>query len=114
MADVDVFRRELVAFLEHELPEKLGEFPPVTAEFWGGRKPDGAHPQSARYCELMAARGFTAPTWPKEYGGGGLDKAEAKVLQEELKRRRLPPPLVGFGLAMIGPTLLQFGTEEQK
>jgi acyl-CoA dehydrogenase len=62
----------------------------------------------------MAERGLTAPTWPKEYGGGGLDKAEAKVLQEELRRLRLPTPLVGFGLAMIGPTLLQFGTEEQK
>jgi alkylation response protein AidB-like acyl-CoA dehydrogenase len=114
MTDVESFRRELVEFLERELPEKLGEMPPPTAEFWGGRKPQGYHPQSKRFCELMADRGLTAPTWPKEYGGGGLTAHHAKVLHEELKKRRLPPPLVGFGLSMIGPTLLQFGNEEQK
>ena len=113
MTDVESFRRELKEFLEG-LPKQLGELPPPTAEFWGGRKPELAHPNSKRYCELMAARGLTAPTWPKEYGGGGLDKQQARVLIEELRRANLPVPLVGFGLSMIGPTLLQFGTEEQK
>ena len=78
MTDVESFRRDLRAFLEHELPEKLGELPPNTAEYWGGRKPELPHPNSARYCELMAERGLTAPTWPKEYGGGGLDPAQAQ------------------------------------
>ena len=114
MTDVESFRRDLRAFLERDLPEKLGELPPNTAEYWGGEKPNLPHPNSARYCELMAERGLTAPMWPKEYGGGGLDAQRAKVLQEELKRLRLPPPLVGFGLVMIGPTLLQYGSDEQK
>jgi alkylation response protein AidB-like acyl-CoA dehydrogenase len=114
MTDVESFRRDLRAFLERELPEKLGELPPITAEYWGGQKPDLPHANSARYCELMAERGLTAPLWPKEYGGGGLDKQQAKVLQEELKRLSLPPPLVGFGLVMIGPTLLQYGNDDQK
>lgn len=114
MTDVESFRRDLRAFLECELPEKLGELPPITAEYWGGQKPDLPHKNSARYCELMAERGLTAPLWPKEYGGGGLDKHQAKVLQEELKRLSLPPPLVGFGLVMIGPTLLQYGSDDQK
>jgi len=114
MTDVESFRRDLRAFLERELPEKLGELPPITAEYWGGQKPDLPHKNSARYCELMAERGLTAPLWPKEYGGGGLDKHQAKVLQEELKRLSLPPPLVGFGLVMIGPTLLQYGSDDQK
>src|SRR5262249_56164112 len=61
-----------------------------------------------------AARGRTAPTWPRELGGGGLDAEEAKAVAEELRRLRLPPPLTGFGLSMIGPTLLRFGTDEQK
>src|SRR5262249_13456446 len=61
-----------------------------------------------------AARGRTAPTWPRELGGGGLDAEEAKAVAEELRRLRLPPPLTGFGLSMIGPTLLRFGSEEQK
>ena len=92
MSDVESFRRDLTDFLERELPEKLGgALPPPTTEFWGGRKPDVHHPSSVRYCELMAERGFTAPTWPKEYGGGGLSKQEAKVLQDELRRLRCRP-----------------------
>jgi alkylation response protein AidB-like acyl-CoA dehydrogenase len=62
----------------------------------------------------MAERGWTAPTWPREYGGGGLSKDEAKVLAEEMTKQKLRPPLIGFGLEMIGPLLLQVGSEEQK
>jgi acyl-CoA dehydrogenase len=114
MTDVERFRAELTEFLERELPQKLGELPPPTADYWGGRKPELPHPQSGRYCQLMAERGLTAPSWPKEYGGGGLDKELAKLVQGELRRLRLPLPLIGFGMSMLGPTLLQFGTEEQK
>jgi alkylation response protein AidB-like acyl-CoA dehydrogenase len=62
----------------------------------------------------MVSRGFTAPTWPKEYGGGGLSNAEARVLQDELARLKVAPALMSMGLTMIGPTLLVHGTEEQK
>jgi len=62
----------------------------------------------------MAERGWTAPTWPKEYGGGGLSKAEAKILTEEMAKLRCKPPLIGFGLTMIGPLLLEHGSEAQK
>jgi alkylation response protein AidB-like acyl-CoA dehydrogenase len=62
----------------------------------------------------MGERGFTAPTWPREYGGGGLEKQETKILAEEMWRLGLPPALVGFGLTMIGPVLLRYGTEAQK
>jgi len=81
---------------------------------WGGRKAKYPDPDMKRWLEVMAARGWTAPEWPKQYGGGGLSKAEAKVLREEMVALKLPEPLSGFGLTMIGPTLLQFGTEEQK
>jgi acyl-CoA dehydrogenase len=60
------------------------------------------------------ARGFTAPTWPVAYGGAGLSSEQARILREESDRLGMPPPLVGMGLAMLGPTLLQFGNEEQK
>jgi acyl-CoA dehydrogenase len=62
----------------------------------------------------MAERGFTAPTWPREYGGAGLSATEAKLIEREMQALRLPPPLLGFGLEMIGPTLLRYGTDEQK
>jgi alkylation response protein AidB-like acyl-CoA dehydrogenase len=81
---------------------------------WGGRRPTFDPPEMKTWMERMVARGWTAPTWPVEYGGGGLSKEQAKVLAEELTAAKLPPPLMGFGLEMIGPTLLQFGNEEQK
>jgi len=81
---------------------------------WGGRRPEFAHPDQKTWLERMGARGWTAPTWPAEYGGGGLSGAEAKVLAEEMRALKMPPALIGFGLTMIGPTLLQFGTEDQK
>jgi alkylation response protein AidB-like acyl-CoA dehydrogenase len=68
----------------------------------------------SRYLKAMVERGYTAPTWPREYGGGGLSPDEAKVLQDEMARLRLAPPLMGMGLWMIGPTLLVHGNEAQK
>jgi alkylation response protein AidB-like acyl-CoA dehydrogenase len=114
MTQAETFRAELAELLDSELPRQLGELPPATVEYLGGRRPELPHPNSRRYCALMAERGLTAPTWPNEYGGGGLDRERAKIVIAELRRRRLPAPLSGFGLTMIGPTLLQFGTEEQK
>src|SRR5215510_12032342 len=114
MTEPETFRAELTEFLDRELPRQLADPPPLTAEYRGGRRPELPHPNSKRYCELMAERGLTAPTWPTEYGGGELDKERAKIVVAELRRRRLPAPLSGFGLTMIGPTLLQFGTDEQK
>src|SRR5207244_11053867 len=64
--------------------------------------------------DVVAARGWTAPTWPREYGGGGLSPAEARALAEEMAKLRLRPPLTGFGLSMIGPLLLHEGSEELK
>lgn len=64
--------------------------------------------------DAMASRGWTAPMWPKEYGGGGLTFEENQVLQQEMASLKALPPSVGMGLAMIGPTLLEFGTDEQK
>jgi alkylation response protein AidB-like acyl-CoA dehydrogenase len=81
---------------------------------WGGRKAEYPNPEAKHWLDLMAERGLTAPTWPREYGGGGLTKAEAKVLSDEMTRLRIKPPLIGFGLTMIGPLLLEHGSEEQK
>ena len=62
----------------------------------------------------MAERGWTVPTWPKEYGGAGLSKAEYMVLGEEIRRIGARAPLTGRGINYIGPTILEFGTEHQK
>ena len=62
----------------------------------------------------MAERGWTVPDWPKDYGGGGLSAAETAVLKEEMARIGARTPLASFGISMLGPALLMFGTEEQK
>jgi alkylation response protein AidB-like acyl-CoA dehydrogenase len=81
---------------------------------WGGSKQTYPNPDARIWLERMAERGWTAPTWPREYGGGGLSKAEAKVLAQEMRDLRAKPPLIGFGLTMIGPLILEHGDESQK
>ncbi|HKU44592.1 MAG TPA: acyl-CoA dehydrogenase family protein, partial [Polyangiales bacterium] len=112
--DLEAFRKEIGAWLEANAPTELRGLNDPKYAYWGGRKPELPHPKAKVWCEIAAERGLTAPTWPKEYGGGGLDAAQARVFNQELARLGLPAPLTGFGLTMIGPTLLQFGTEEQK
>ncbi|MGA0840071.1 MAG: acyl-CoA dehydrogenase family protein, partial [Pseudomonadales bacterium] len=64
--------------------------------------------------ERAVTRGWVAPGWPKAFGGGGLSRDEVRALQQEMAALRVLPPAVGMGLAMIGPTIMEFGTEEQK
>jgi alkylation response protein AidB-like acyl-CoA dehydrogenase len=114
MPDLDAFRDDTRRWLEEHAPPSM-RTPPATPDevCWGGKK--GTYPDDVRrWLAVMAERGWTAPTWPREYGGGGLSKAEAKVLGEEMAKQKLRPPLIGFGLEMIGPLLLQVGSEEQK
>ncbi len=116
MADLESFRAETHDWLDANAPREVRGIR-VTADSggnWGGRHAVFDPPEMKTWLEIAAARGWTAPTWPREYGGGGLDPDAAKVLSQEMTKLRLPPPLTGFGLTMIGPTLLRFGTDEQK
>ncbi|MCB9753861.1 MAG: acyl-CoA dehydrogenase family protein [Myxococcales bacterium] len=116
MTDLETFRLQTRAWLEDHAPASLRDAAESRGPggFWGGRRAKDAPADERRWLEVMAERGWTAPTWPKAYGGGGLSAAEARVVDEERRRLQMPPPLVGFGLKMIGPTLLRFGTEAQK
>ncbi len=115
MSDLDAFRSEIRSWIEENAPKSLhGRGANQLEGVWGGKKWVFDEPDKKVWLDRCAERGFTAPTWPKEYGGGGLSPAEAKVLGQEMGRLRIPPPLIGFGLTMIGPTLLRFGNEEQK
>jgi alkylation response protein AidB-like acyl-CoA dehydrogenase len=114
MADLDSFREETRAWLVANAPASMrGPLANPDDLCWGGRK--ARYPDDVkRWLDVMAERGWTAPAWPREYGGGGLTKQETKVLAEEMGKLRLRPPLAGFGLSMIGPLLLQEGSEELK
>jgi len=115
MAELEAFRAETRAWLEANCPVEMRE--PVKDESdmcWGGRNPVFKNDAQRRWMEVMAERGWTVPDWPKEYGGGGLSAAEAKVLRQEMARIGARNPLYSFGISMLGPALLKYGTEEQK
>jgi len=115
MSEREEFRAEVRDWLEKNAPKSIVGMPYDELNGnWGGRNAVFDPPEMKTWLDVMAERGFTAPTWPQEYGGGGLSGELAKVLAEELARLKLPPALTGFGLSMIGPTLLRFGNEEQK
>lgn len=112
---LDEFRRETRAWLEENCPPQMRE--PVLDESdvcWGGRRPKFKNEAQRRWLERMAQRGWTVPEWPRDYGGGGLSKDEARVLREEMVRLKCRPPLVSFGISMLGPALLKYGSEAQK
>ena len=71
-------------------------------------------PDVTLWLDRMIEKGWTAPTWPKEFGGAGLSTEEYVVLIEEMRRIDARPALGGMGTSMIGPTLLEYGTDEQK
>ncbi|PKP91058.1 MAG: acyl-CoA dehydrogenase [Alphaproteobacteria bacterium HGW-Alphaproteobacteria-16] len=114
--DLDNFRTETRAWLEANVPASMRE--PIRGEGdanWGGRKADySKNPDQKLYMDRMAERGWTVPDWPKAYGGGGLSAAQAKILREEMARLKCRNPLNSFGISMLGPALLKYGTEEQK
>lgn len=115
MSDLENFRAETRAWLEANCPPEMRE--PARDEddiYWGGRRATFKNDAQKAWFEACVAKGYTVPAWPKEYGGAGLSPAEAKVLREEMSRINARPPLSSFGIWMLGPALLQFGTEGQK
>ena len=114
MTDLESFRAETRAWLEANCPPEVRGSGGDDAAIWGGRNPKFKTPAHKLWMERMGARGWTAPEWPADYGGGGLSREQAKVLASELRRIKAQPALNSFGVWMLGPALLQFGTEEQK
>ncbi|MDB5431086.1 MAG: acyl-CoA dehydrogenase domain protein [Caulobacter sp.] len=113
-SDLETFRAETRAWLEANYPPSLHAPMEEDEAPWGGRKFNPTNTDAKVWLDRMAAKGWTAPTWPTQYGGGGLKPAEARVLQQEMNRLKLRPPLMSFGIWMLGPVLLEYATEEQK
>ncbi len=112
--DLEIFRRETRAWLEKNCPPVMRTFPGPDEEVGGGRNPEFFHPDAKIWLERMGEKGWTAPMWPKEYGGGGLTKQEAHILSQEMKSLKCRLPLHSFGIWMLGPALLEFANEAQK
>jgi alkylation response protein AidB-like acyl-CoA dehydrogenase len=108
------FRVEVRAWLVENCPATMRTPMNEDDEVWGGRRPVFDHPDQKVWLDRMAARGWTAPTWPSEYGGGGLSPEQALVLTDEMHSLGCRRPLKSFGVWMLGPVLLEFASEEQK
>jgi len=111
-SDLKAFRAEARAWLEDNFPPSLKGQPNIMMAMMEGLQADG---DLAAWKSRMGAKGWGTPTWPAEYGGGGLTPQQARVLQEEMARLEAFNPLMaGMGISMVGPTILDYGTEEQK
>ena len=109
-SELEAFRLEAREWLEDNCPKSMRSSGSYTS---GGRKAVYHNPDTKVWLDRMASRGWTAPTWPREYGGGGLSKDVEQVLAAEMARINAAAPLSGHGLTMIGPAVLEFGTDEQ-
>ena len=115
MSDLEKFRSETRAWLQANCPPEMRK--PMTSDedtFWGGRNTKFSSEPQRVWFERMRDKGWTVPDWPREYGGGGLDAGEHKVLREEMAAIGARSPLSSFGIWMLGPALLKYGTEAQK
>jgi len=110
VSEATEFRAEVAAWLAENCPP--GARGP--GQIATGSTKVTLEPDVALWLERMAERGWTAPTWPTEYGGGGLTPGQARILYDEMGAINARSPLMGMGTSMIGPTLLEYGTEDQK
>ncbi|KQW70744.1 acyl-CoA dehydrogenase [Phenylobacterium sp. Root77] len=110
--DLEAFRAEAKEWLEANFPKSLGK--DVAAQTAAMMSPEAPTGDQAVWKERMGAKGWGTPTWPKAYGGGGLSGPEARVLAQEMAKIGAVNPIGGMGVGMFGPTLLEYGTEEQK
>jgi len=116
VTEAKAFRREARAWIREHAPRSLwgtsgsGPF----EGYWGGTKCEESDPDVLRWRDLGIEKGWTAPSWPVEYGGAGLSLAEERIIHEELKAIGVPRPVAGQGIAMFGPVLLEHGSDAQK
>ena len=110
-ADEEAFRTEVQQFLAANFPAELKGKANALAGVDG---PTDETPAQTKWREAVGGRGWGTPTWPKEYGGGGLTKAQAKIVEQEFAKVGAYNPIGGMGVMMFGPTLLEYGSEAQK
>ncbi len=117
--DQAAFRSRVRRLIEEELPPRYRELArsgrPETAFLWEEDRAssDAAKREaSAGWAESVRSRGWFAPAWPAEYGGGGLGLLEQFILKQEMAAADAPPPGSNVGIDMLGPVLMIHGTEE--
>ena len=111
---LEEFRAQLRAWLEQNCPAEMRDATISNVTCWGGRNWCFDSSAQKLWMERCIDKGYTVPTWPVEYGGAGFNRDQEKIFLDELKRIDARLPLESMGIWMLGPALLQFGTDEQK
>ncbi len=111
MSELEEFRAETRAWLEANCPPGARGPGPVSN---GSTKIKITDADTLVWLERMVEKGWTVPNWPVEYGGGGLNNDQYLIVLQEMAAINARPALSSFGTSMIGPTLLEFGTDDQK
>jgi alkylation response protein AidB-like acyl-CoA dehydrogenase len=108
---LDAFRGEVRAWIKENFPESLKT---KLEEYFQSmpRYPDG--PDWKLWKERVASKGWGTPGWPKAYGGGGLPTVQARIVAQEFFNMGAFNPMTGMGTTLLGPTMLEHGSEEQK
>ncbi|MEH6676418.1 acyl-CoA dehydrogenase family protein [Phenylobacterium sp.] len=110
MTELDDLRAAARAWVAENFPRELAGHSPVMGQT-SAADAEALETWKTRLC----AQGWGVPTWPPEYGGGGLTTAEARVVREEIRAAGGWNPIGwSMGVRMFGPTLLEYGTEDQK
>jgi len=105
--EVEAFRNEVREFLKQEFPKGPGTAQPDEIE-----SREDAYNYTMGFQKKLAERKWLAMAWPKEYGGGGADHMKQLVYNEEMAYWGAPS--MNMGIAWVGPSLMLYGTEEQK
>jgi len=114
LENLDLFRSEVRQWLELNCPDSQRQPMTPDQQYWGGRRGEYPSEDAKIWFERMRDRGWVVPEWPAEYGGGGLSDIQGKIIKEEMKRIKARTPLFGIGIWMLGPAVLEHGSEEQK
>src|SRR6201991_716718 len=115
MSDLENFRHETRTWLEANCPPEMRR--PMASEsdtFWGGRNAKFSSEPQRIWFERMRDKGWTVPHWPKEYGGGGLDGEEAKIMRQEMAAIGARGPLTSFGISILGQGRFEYGNDAEQ
>ena len=108
------FSTKVDNWIEINCPKSMRTPMPVSDQVWASSEIYFPSEDAKHWFECMVSKGWCTPEWPKEFGGGGLTFDEAKILRQRLRFYGCRPAQINFGISMLGPVLLEFGTDEQK
>ena len=114
MSNIEQFREDVRAWLAENCPLSMRGLMPADEMVWGARNMEFKTEDQRLWFERMRDKGWFCPDWPTEYGGGGLSPEQTTVLSQEMRKLRCRPPQINLGIWMLGPVLLESGSEEQK